>query len=671
MPTRHNNKSCLMNHRYLNVFLSYGGLNALTARMVDAVLDKGLRLSLLVFPEHLRQPECQADLRRYRDDHGVELVLWVRPDEPMLTECKIEDEPGRFPHFDAEAKPRLAKAMAELYLKALGTPLTTVAAGALDGASLRAIKQAAPTVIGAMGVCFEEGINVTHGHRYFNMEWVNWMEGSPWWPWIPRRNNAFVPAGAVDQGIGIACVPHLSRDLMLSYDSRNDFFSSEPMDEMRSKSVWKGDVGYTKRFFEQYMSQAELNNGYAYYQFLEFEGNFKENTPHVFDENPEEFIWVYGRYLAFLGEQVRDKVVQSVSLAEFCEWYLNQFHGVTPPTVAHWQDIRRGSKRSYIWYLDSKQRVLLAPSQGGAVLDLRPYVADIQKDLGPDSSCLWDGSHPFLIQHHHRYTSMAKCLIRQGDHVVDLSHQILAIEKIVRTENELRIRYASLALRLGDFSCQLVITTTIDLNGTISTSRRLINPSRAGIMIEFYEYVRGTWGTTDLPVSIAGIGLEVANLKERHWLTCAHRGKMVQLAEACQCRVCFSHEGFAFKLETDDKDCVGVISEGTVIQTFYEMALWKRVEMAAEAELSSRLRVCRECVECGTESPLIKKRSRWPKFPIPWGPTLAPLRCPRCLVADREVHLQEQGEEFLCSFCGFSGDAIKIESEYRQLRMMK
>ena len=656
--------------KFLNFFLFYSPPNReICERLINKAHDQGLRISHIVEVSVMRDEGSVEILKQYRDEYHDEIVPWMSPDTAMLKALDICEPSSFFCYFSASAKMKLASAIAGMYRATFAAGMESVASFNMDAATLRALKKAAPELVCAMAACFEEGINVLHGHRYFDREWVCLTEGGPWWPWIPRRKNSLAPAGPGDEKIDLVCIPHLTRDLMQSYDRRDDFNSSQPMDEMRGKSVRSEHIGFTKRLFAESMRQAAFN-GYGYYQFLESHGPFSPDNPHVFDEDSADIVPVYEAYIDFLGDKVKSGAIQSVSMKEFGDWYRKEFDGVTAPTLACWRDLLHGSGKEYVWYLDQNMRVLFAPNRGGAILDLRPYAAQMDKEIGIDTESLWDMSYPFIIQNHHRYTSLCKGMIKYEGELIDLSERFFTVQELRRDDSAVTIVFEPKELRFKSMRCVISMQTEITRNGEIRFRRSISAPESVGGKLEFCETLRGTWGTIDLPTNLAGLTLTASGGDRTHRLVYAHKGRMIRLENSTHCQVGFPADGFIMTLATDEPDCTAVVREGTLFQSFYEMSLEKTFDFMGAASFETWLFFTRGIVPVAEDNVgnILRGWEAPPPFKTAWGPSAHPLRCPKCLHAEREVHLLEEDGLFRCPFCSFFGTREEINTLYEQLR---
>ena len=61
-------------------------------------------------------------------------------------------------------------------------------------------------------------------------------------------------------------------------------------------------------------------------------------------------------------------------MSEFADYYREK-KTYTEPECALWRDILYGSNKQLFWYCDPYMRAGVNMDQGGAIFDLRPYVA--------------------------------------------------------------------------------------------------------------------------------------------------------------------------------------------------------------------------------------------------------------------------------------------------------
>ncbi len=125
------------------------------------------------------------------------------------------------------------------------------------------IKATYPTVKCAVATCWEEGPKAYHT---CNNSWYTFMDGGPWAPWIPSKQNTHAPAANEAEDSGIVAIPHLSRDLLACYDGNGSNFGTHPQNVLRGMiydtKTW--EYPYLYNLIDQYRSLEKYNNGYAY-----------------------------------------------------------------------------------------------------------------------------------------------------------------------------------------------------------------------------------------------------------------------------------------------------------------------------------------------------------------------------------------------------------------------
>ena len=93
--------------------------------------------------------------------------------------------------------------------------------------------------------------------------------------------------------------------------------------------------------------------------------------------------------------------VKSELLIEFADYYREK-KTYTEPECALWRDILYGSNKQLFWYCDPYMRAGVNMDQGGAIFDLRPYVAKLHWPVGIGTPHVQDASYPFLMQEKYR-----------------------------------------------------------------------------------------------------------------------------------------------------------------------------------------------------------------------------------------------------------------------------
>ncbi|NIA15345.1 MAG: hypothetical protein GWP08_14845 [Nitrospiraceae bacterium] len=260
-----------------------GDLYPLFRLQQDMVHQLGLKATILAIWPIMNEERIVDDMLGFRRKHGDEIGLFFGDLAcPEFTETTGHVQ-NAFWLYSAEDKRRIAGTLLERFERCFGGPPRSVAGFCLDASSLRIIKEMCPAVETACACCFEEGVPTFHGT---NNSWYLFNEGGPWGPWYPSKSHTLRPALSEEDSAGVVAVPHLARDMALSYESRNDFFSSHPPNVLRGKGNDGDECPYSLNLIDEYRRQERYNNGFSYMNlfvspnWLGHSVNFEE-TPEV------------------------------------------------------------------------------------------------------------------------------------------------------------------------------------------------------------------------------------------------------------------------------------------------------------------------------------------------------------------------------------------------------
>jgi hypothetical protein len=156
-------------------------------------------------------------------------------------------------------------------------------------------------------------------------------------------------------------------------------------------------------------------------------------------------------------------------------------------------------------------------NQGGAMIDLRHYVARIPQKTGIGTENVYDASYPYLIQINYRagyFTHYAgagtirSCKVSARGETADLC-LTRTMAKYEKAEGGVRLVTDPVTLTLGglDVTVQSVFTI-LEGEGKILTERRILNDV-GGEQVTFYEYLTGAFGTTEYQSDMTNITLGV------------------------------------------------------------------------------------------------------------------------------------------------------------------
>ena len=223
----------------------------------------------------------------------------------------------------------------------------------MDAELVNYIKEKYPMVKCAVATCWEEGPKAYHT---CNNSWYTFMDGGPWAPWIPSKQNVHAPAANEEEDSGIVAIPHLSRDLIACYDGNGSNFGTHPQNVLRSMSydskTW--EFPYLYNLIDQYRDLAKYNNGYAYNMM--FVGPGWMNKMGRWEAPYELLLKSYEDGMAYYGQLKKEGKLDDMTMAEFADYY-RQKKTLTEPECALWRDILYGSEKQLFWYCDPFMRV--------------------------------------------------------------------------------------------------------------------------------------------------------------------------------------------------------------------------------------------------------------------------------------------------------------------------
>lgn len=386
----------------------------------------------------------------------------------------------------------------------------------LDAYTINYIKQKYPSVKCAVATCWEEGPKAYHT---CNNSWYTFMDGGPWNPWIPSKVNSHCPASDADDDSGIVAIPHLSRDLMACFDGNGSNFGTHPQNVLRGM-IYYNDQGsieypYLYNLVDQYRHLAKYNDGYAYNMM--FVGPGWLNKRGRWEAPYELLAKSYDDGMKYYGVLKEQGKLTDMTMAEFADFYRQKHPDYNRAECALWKDILYGSNKQYFWYADPYYRTCLDFNQGGAMIDLRPYVARIEQKTGIGTQNVYDASYPYLIQINYRagfFTHYAgagtikSCKVSYKGEETDLC-LLRTLAKYDKIDGGVRITANPVTVTLAgkDITIQSVFTF-MEGTGMVVTERNLLT-DMAGEEVTFTEYFTGGFGTTEYQANMTNLTLGV------------------------------------------------------------------------------------------------------------------------------------------------------------------
>ena len=467
--------------------------------------------------------------------------------------------------FDDATKRAIVDDVFGLFYEKFGFYPQSTGSYFLDAYTINYIKQNYPSVKCAVATCWEEGPKAYHT---CNNSWYTFMDGGPWNPWIPSKVNSHCPAMDADDDSGIVAIPHLSRDLMACFDGNGSNFGTHPQNVLRGM-IYYDDNGsieypYLYNLVDQYRHLAKYNDGYAYNMM--FVGPGWLNKRGRWEAPYELLAKSYDDGMKYYGKLKAEGKLVDMTMAEFADFYRQKHPDYNQAECALWKDILYGSNKQYFWYADPYYRTCLDFNQGGAMIDLRPYVARIEQKTGIGTQNVYDASYPYLIQINYRagyFTHYAgagtikSCKVSYHGQETDLC-LLRTMAKYDKIDGGVRITTNPVTVTLDgkDITIQSVFTF-MEGTGMVVTERNLLTDMK-GEDVTFIEYFTGGFGTTEYQSDMTNITLGVDDQTMQFGylgrkVTCCGDVAFVNIPDVCtniqmggECDTLQVEEGIAF-----------------------------------------------------------------------------------------------------------------------------
>jgi hypothetical protein len=448
----------------------------------------------------------------------------------------------------------------------------------LDAYTINYIKAKYPSVKCAVATCWEEGPKAYHT---CNNSWYTFMDGGPWNPWIPSKINSHCPASSKEDDCGIVAIPHLSRDLMACFDGNGSNFGTHPQNVLRGM-IYYNDEGmveypYLYNLVDQYKHLAKYNDGYAYNMM--FVGPGWLNKMGRWEAPYELLAKSYDDGMKYYGKLKEEGQLVDMTMGEFADFYRAIHPDYNRAECALWKDILYGSNKQYFWYLDPTMRTCLDFNQGGAMIDLRPYVARIEQETGIGTDNVYDASYPYLIQINYRagyFTHYAgagtikSCKVKYHGEEADLclTRTMAKYEKI---EGGVKITANPVTLILDGKEIEVQsVFTFVEGEGKVVTERKLLTDMQ-GEEVTFTEYFTGGFGTTEYQADMSKLTLGV----DKDSMAFEYHGRKIVLNQAQVAYVNIPDVNTMVEMGGDND--VAMVEEGIAFSPVYHLALSKTI----------------------------------------------------------------------------------------------
>ena len=526
---------------------------------------------------------------KYGDEIGLSLL--GLPCKEFKKKYKTED--FCIWMFDEKTKKEIVDDCFGLFYKKFGFYPESTGSYFMDAFTINYIKAKYPSVKCAVATCWEEGPKAYHT---CNNSWYTFMDGGPWNPWIPSKVNSHCPASGLDDDSGIVAIPHLSRDLMACFDGNGSNFGTHPQNVLRGMIYYEDEKGteypYLYNLIDQYRHLAKYNDGFCYNMM--FVGPGWLNKAGRWESPYERLAKSYKDAMKYYGNLKREGKCIDMTMSELADYYRETHPDYKRGECALWKDILYGSDKEYLWYLDPAMRCCLDMSQGGAMIDLRPYVARIEQKTGIGTDNVYDASYPYLIQgfyragaftHYKGEGTIKSCKVHYKGQTVDLCN-CRTMATFERMPHAVKLVADPVTVKFDGLDVVIRSTFIIeDGTGVITTVREIVNDLH-GETVELEEFFTGGFGTTEYQPKMTKITLGVDGEKSKH-IRYAYKDRLVVSRE--KGAVTFvSIPDVHTRLEMGGDADVCEAKEGIAFSPIYKMVLRKKL---SKGEFTSWLKL--------------------------------------------------------------------------------
>ena len=488
----------------------------------EAAHKNGLKTTIQITYASLFSDEIISLAKHDHEKYGDEIGLSLLGLPCKEFRAKYHTEDFCIWMFSDKQKEEIIDDVFSLFFEKFGFYPASTGSYFLDSYSINYIKKKYPSVKCAIATCWEEGPKAFHT---CNNSWYTIMDGGPWNPWIPSKTNSHCPAFNKDDDSGIVAIPHLSRDLLACFDGNGSNFGTHPQNVLRGM-IYYNDNGsieypYLYNLIDQYRHLGKYNDGYSYNMMFVGPGWLNklgrwESPYELLAKSYEDGMKYYG-LLKQKGELI------DMTMSEFATFYRDIHPNYITAECALWKDILYGSNKQYFWYVDPYFRTCLDFNQGGAMIDLRPYVSRIPQECGIGTKNVYDASYPYLIQANYRagfFTHYAgagtlkSCKVSYKGKETDLA-LCRTLAKHEKINDTVKITANPVTINLSGLDIEIQsIFTFKEGTGEITVERNILNDLH-GEEVTFNEYFTGGFGTVEYQQDMTNLtlGVDDENIK--------------------------------------------------------------------------------------------------------------------------------------------------------------
>lgn len=534
--------------------------------------ENGLKTTIQMTYASLFNEEAISEAKKDHEKYGDEIGLTLLGLPCVEFKEKYHTKDFCIWMFSKEDKMAIVDDVFSKFYECFGFYPESTGSYYMDAFLCNYIKKKYPSVKIAVATCWEEGPKAYHT---CNNSWYTLMDGGPWAPWYISKENAHAPAESKEDDSGIIGIPHLSRDLLACYDGNGSNFGTHPQNVLRgmiyNTKTW--EMPYLYNLIDQYRYLEKFNNGYAYNMM--FVGPGWMNKMGRWEQPYELLLKSYEDGCRYYGELKKKGELIDMTMSEFADYYRNK-RSYNEPECALWRDILYGSNKQIFWYCDPYMRAQINMDQGGAIVDLRPYVAKLDYEVGIGTDHVQDVSYPYLIQEKYRagyFTHYAgegtirSCKVSYNGEEVDLAlcrtkaHFSQVEDTRILTLDPVEVEFSDLKIKV-----QTVIKFK-EGDSSIEYDRKIIESSDPSKTVTFNEYIVASYGTTEYPDDMTSLVFDLDGEKLNYEYKCRELYK--ENAEYSSCVVPPIKTNVIMRCDANNK--VGYIKEGYAFSPMFTL----------------------------------------------------------------------------------------------------
>ena len=380
--------------------------------------------------------------------------------------------------------------------------------------------------------------------------------------------------------------------MIACYDGNGSNFGTHPQNVLRGMiydtKTW--EYPYLYNLIDQYRSLEKYNNGYAYNMM--FVGPGWMNKMGRWEQPYELLYKSYSDGCAYYGKLKKEGKLIDMTMSEFADYYREK-KGVNAgnynePECAPWRDILYGSDKQLFWYCDPYMRACVNMDQGGAIVDLRPYVAKLEWPVGIGTKHVQDASYPFLIQEKYRagyFTHYAgagtvrSAKLSYNGEEVDLClcpTKAHFSEAVIDGKKNRILTLDPVDIKFNGVTVKLQTKEYFEEGSSnIKIERNILEMSDPTAEIYLDEYMTACYGTTEYPEDMTGITLALEG-EERKTIDYAYKCRDEKAVGATE--VSATIPAIQTKVSmTSSAEAEGYIEEGYAFSPMFKLGYKKQI----------------------------------------------------------------------------------------------